>query len=51
VQDRGVDPEAKKLFDVFETGRIEEWDFEVGPMLDGEYGVAPWSVSLSWPSM
>ncbi|GAQ92815.1 hypothetical protein KFL_011520010 [Klebsormidium nitens] len=46
VHDRGVDPEAKRLFAVFETENIEEFNFLVGPMLEGEYGVAPWSTQI-----
>lgn len=46
VKDRSIDEAAKALFDLFGTEEIEEWDFDVGQMLEGAYGVAPWSVSL-----
>jgi hypothetical protein len=45
IHDSTIDANTRELFRLFGTSDPAEFDFDLARMLNGTYGVAPWSVS------
>jgi hypothetical protein len=46
IYDSTIDKNTRELFTLFGTEDVSEFDFDLTEILNGSYGVAPWSVSI-----